>query len=50
MKIIKTVYSRFINKEFNDVNEINLYMDAHPTYRVYKEVTLNGKIYITFKV
>ena len=43
--------SRFINKVFEDINEINLFMSANPTYRVYSQSELpNGKIRVKFKV
>jgi len=43
--------SRFVNKIFLDINEINLFMSANPTYVVFFQNELpDGTIRIKFKV
>ena len=43
--------SRFINKVFKDINEVNIFMSNNPALRVHTQFELaNGDIAIKFKV
>jgi hypothetical protein len=39
----------FINKEFTDYNEVNLWMNSHPEWTVYIETNVDNRIHIKFK-
>jgi hypothetical protein len=40
----------FINKVFNDINEVNLFMYDNPNLVIHTQYELNKKIYIKFKL
>ena len=43
--------SRFINKVFKDINEVNIFMSANPTLTVHSQGELaNGDTAVKFKV